>query len=217
MRIAGLLLLGMVAYAAEPLVLNGDLEKSDPADATQPLGWDKTDGLGVQWTTGPDGSGKAIRMDTALTEQQMVAQWTKVGMTQWIFPKPAGNAIAETYGLSLYSQAMPVEAGRTYRVTVRYKGSGGAKVWVRGYGEKGGKERRLYESMGACPAAVNAWGEFTQDFSPTKHTPGVTTMKVMLFAYYPAGVSWFDDVRIVALPADAAKPADAPAASAKGQ
>ncbi len=211
--------LAMVAVdAAEPLVVNGDLENADPADATQPLGWDKTDGLGVQWVAGPDGAGKAIRMDTALTEQQMVAQWTTVGMTQWVFPKPAGNAIAETYGLSLYSQAMPVEAGRTYRVTVRYRGSGGAKVWVRGYREKNGKEQRQYESMGACPAAVNAWGEFTQDFNPTKHRPEVTTMKVMLFAYYPAGVSWFDDVRIVPLPDEVipAKPME-PTPSAKGQ
>ncbi len=212
-KIAAGLILSVVSslYAAEPLVLNGDLEKADPADATQPLGWDKTDGLGVQWASCPDGPdvpagpGKnAIRMDTALTEQQMVAQWTKVGMTEWIFPKPAGNAIAETYGLSLYSQAMPVEAGRTYRVTVRYKGSGGAKVWVRGYGvksEQSDKPKRLYESMGACPAAVDHWGEFTQDFNPTKHTPKVTTMKVMLFAYYPAGVSWFDNISIVALPA----------------
>ena len=195
----GIFFLTSSVCGVEPLVVNGELEKPDPTNADQPLGWDTTDGLGVQWVAGPDAAGKAIRMDTALSEQQMVAQWTKVGMTEWIFPKPAANAIAETYGLSLYSQAMPVEAGRTYRITVRYRGSGGAKVWVRGYGDKGGKPRRMYESMGACPAAETTWGEFTQDFNPTKHTPNVTTMKVMLFAYYPAGVSWFDDVRITPL------------------
>lgn len=192
-------LLKSCAWGVEPLMVNGDLEKPDVTVADQPLGWDKTDGLGVQWVAGPEGAGKAIRMDTALSEQQMVAQWTKGGMTEWIFPKPAGNAIAETYGLSLYSHAMPVEAGRSYRISVRYRGNGGAKVWVRGYAEKGGKTKRLYESVGACPAAETTWGEFTQDFNPTKHTPLVTTMKVMLFAYYPAGVSWFDDVKIVPL------------------
>ena len=56
-KIAAGLIFSVVSsiHAAEPLVLNGDLEKADPADATQPLGWDKTDGLGVQWASYPDG------------------------------------------------------------------------------------------------------------------------------------------------------------------
>ena len=198
--------------AAEPLVVNGNFSQVDPTDARIPLGWERPDGLAVQWTDGPDASGgksdggKAIRMDTSLSEHDVVAQFTKVGLTQWVFPNPTGDAIAATYGLSLYSQAMPVIADTTYRITVRYRGSGGAKVWVRGYGLKGGKERRLYESVGACPAAEKTWEEFTQDFNPTNHTPAVTTMKVMLFAYWPPGVSWFDDVRIEALPRRETKP-----------
>lgn len=194
-------LLPLSLGAAESLVVNGNFSQVDPTDARIPLGWERPDGLAVQWTDGPDASGgKAIRMDTSLSEHDVVAQFTKVGLTQWVFPNPTGDAIAATYGLSLYSQAMPVIADTTYRITVRYRGSGGAKVWVRGYGLKGGKERRLYESVGACPAAEKTWEEFTQEFNPTNHTPAVTTMKVMLFAYWPPGVSWFDDVRIEALP-----------------
>lgn len=188
-------------FAVEPLVVNGNFSQVDPTDARIPLGWERPDGLAIQWADGPEAAdGKAIRMDTSLSERDVVAQFTKVGLTQWVFPNPSGDPIAATYGLSLYSQAMPVVADTAYRVTVRYRGSGGAKVWVRGYGLKNGKERRLYESVGACPASEKTWGEFTQDFNPTAHTPGVTSMKVMLFAYWPPGVSWFDDVRIEPVP-----------------
>lgn len=187
--------------AAEPLVVNGNFSQVDPTDARVPLGWERPDGLAIQWTSGPDNAdGKAIRMDTSLSEREVVAQFIKVGLNQWVFPDPSGDTIAATYGLSLYSLAMPVVANTDYRITVRYRGSGGAKVWVRGYGMKGDKERRLYESVGACPAADKVWGEFTQDFNPTKHTPGVTSMKVMLFAYWPPGVSWFDDVLLEPVP-----------------
>ncbi len=183
--------------AAEPLVVNGDFSQVDPTDPRIPLGWERPDGLAVQWTDGPDKSdGKAIRMDTSLSEHDVVAQFTKVGLTQWVFPNPSTEPIAGSYGLSLYSQAMPVSAATSYRITVRYRGSGGAKVWVRGYGLKNGKERRLYESVGACPQSEKVWGEFTQDFNPTQHTPAVTTVKVMLYAYWPPGVSWFDNVRL---------------------
>ena len=112
----------------------------------------------------------------------------------------AKDPIAATYGLSFYSDAFPIEAGKRYRVTVAYRGSGGAKVWVRGYGLKAGKERRLYEAQGACPSSPDGWTDYTHEFHPTKNTPAVTTMKVMLFAYWPPGQSWFDDVRVEALP-----------------
>lgn len=194
-------LLPLRLCAAEPLVVNGDFSRVDPTDARIPLGWERPDGLAIQWTNGPEAAdGKAIRMDTSLSERDVVAQYIKVGLNQWVFPVPTGDAIAATYGLSLYSQAMPVVANTAYRITVRYRGSGGAKVWVRGYGLKSGKERRLYESVGACPAAETGWGDFTQEFNPTKNTPGVTTLKVMLYTYWPPGVSWFDDVVLEPLP-----------------
>jgi hypothetical protein len=33
-------------------------------------------------------------------------------------------------------------------------------------------------------------------FSPTRVRPEVTEMRVMLYAYWPPGVYWFDNVRI---------------------
>jgi hypothetical protein len=195
----------MTASAAdEPRTMpaNGDFEKADPADNTKPLGWDKPDGLGVQWTTGPRDTngkdhGKAIRMDTSISEQRMVAQWRKAGLTQWDIPKPGANAVAETYGLSFYSVPLPVKAGQAYRITFDYQGaSGGAKVWVRGWGNLNGELRRRYETIVNCRAPAGRWTTFSQVFHPTRSRPEVTEMRVMLYAYYPAGIYWFDNVKI---------------------
>ena len=173
------------------LLVNGDFEKTDPKDAGKPVGWDKPDGLGVVWKNG------AIQMDTRVSEKAMVDQWTKVGLTQWNIPKPAGNAIAETYGLSYYSDPMPVKSGQTYRVSFDYKGpSGGGKVWVRGWGQFQGEKRRRWETFVNCRTKGNDWTHFEQEFHPTKARPEVTEMRVMLYAYYPPGVYCYDNVRI---------------------
>jgi hypothetical protein len=189
------------------LVANGDFEQADPAVAGKALDWDRPDGLGVQWGDAPPGKdgeshGKAVRMDTAVSEKAMMEQWAKVGIKDWNIPKATNDPVAATYGLSLYSKAFPIEAGRAYRVSVAFHGAG-AKIWVRGYGEltHGGttEKRRLYEAVAELTPSKDGWAVTTHDFDPTKHTPKVTEMKVMLFAYWPPGVSWFDDVQVRAL------------------
>jgi hypothetical protein len=109
----------LLAQTPGPSLLpNGDFEQADPARADKAAHWDLSDGLAVRWTAAPgQGHGKAIRMDTSLSEQAVVASDAKAGLTQWVFPKPAASAIGETYGLSLYSEPLPVEAGKTYRVS----------------------------------------------------------------------------------------------------
>lgn len=186
------------ALAGE-ILANGDFETADAADSAKPAGWDRVDGLGVQWTQAPDAPhGRAIRMDTRLSERDMEAQWIKTGLTNiWNIPKPGENPIAETYGLSLYSAPMPVKPGQAYRITFDFKGpGGGAKVWVRGYGIFHGEKRRRWETYVNCNGNDSGWTTCSQIFHPTKFRPEVNEMKVMLFAYYPAGVYWFDNVRI---------------------
>ena len=184
---------------AENILENGDYEKTDAANPAKPAGWDRVDGLGVQWTQAPDaGHGRAIRMDTRLSEQTMQAQWIKTGLTNiWSIPQPGKNAIAETYGLSLYSAPMPVRPGQAYRITFDFKGhGGGAKVWVRGYGMFQGEKRRRWETYVDCHGKGDAWTTQSQVFHPTKFRPDVSEIKVMLFAFYPAGIYWFDNLRI---------------------
>jgi hypothetical protein len=184
---------------------NGDFSQADPAHAGKAAHWDLTDGLGVQWTEAPGvpggaPQGKAIRMDTSVTEKAMVESYTKAGLTQWVFPKPVGDAVALTYGLSLYSEAVPVAPGKTYRVTFDYmseKGTAG-KLWFRAYGDVNGEKKRVYEGYVDC-GSTGAWKQFTASFHPTKYRPNVSEFKIMLFAYYPPGVAWFRNVRVEAM------------------
>jgi hypothetical protein len=192
-----LLLWSLSAFAAQPLLPNGNLELADPAVAGKPAFWDKPDGLGVQWTNAT-GHGKAIRMNTAISERDMVAAWKAAGITKFDIPKAAGNAIAETYGLSHYSDAIPVVKGQAYKVTFDFKGrGGGAKLWVRGYGDFQGEKRRRWETTVNCRhTAGDDWVTITQEFFPTKMRAEVTEMRVMLYAYHPPGEYWFDNIRI---------------------
>ena len=182
---------------AKPMVANGGFEEVG-ADGG-PLSWDKPDGLGVRIVRSADeGHGNVIQMDTRISEKAMVEQWKKVGITQWDIPKPANNAVADTYGLSFYSAPIPVEAGRSYEISFDFKGpSGGAKAWVRGYGALDGEKRKIYETIVNCRTDdATKWKSFKQEFSPTKRRPAVTEMRVMLYAYYPPGVYLFDNVKI---------------------
>ena len=192
-----LLHVALIASAATNLVSNGDFARPDTARPGAPFGWDLPDGLGIQWTNAPDGKGHAIRMDTRISELAMNESWTRAGLTNdWIIPHAAGNAIAETYGLSYYSIPFAVASGVTCRVTCDVLGPSGAKVWVRGYGEFRGKLTRRYETVLNCYGSGDAWRTCTQDFNPTRHRPEITEMRVMLYAYYPPGVYWFRNVHV---------------------
>jgi hypothetical protein len=189
----------MMTARGQSVLPNGDFEQGDASHPGKPTHWDLPDGLGVQWTEAPNRPGapphgKAIRMDTSQTETAMVASYAKAGLTQWIFPHPAGNAIAETYGLSLYSEAA---RGKTYRVTFDYlseKGTAG-KLWFRAYADVNGERKRVHEGTVDCDSK-GAWKEFTGLFHPTRYRPDAAEFRIMLYAYYPAGVAWFDNVRV---------------------
>ena len=195
MIIIGCLLLTRPVFGGN-LLPNGDFEQADPVDSRRPLGWDLPDGLGLQWVQSDHG--KAIRMDTQLSEIRMNEQWTKLGLTNtWFVPKAAATPIAETYGLSFYSAAIPVKTGQAYRVSFDYKGApGGGKVWVRCFGQQAGESRRLYEKIVFCEKKGTDWVHYQEFFFPTKYRPAVTEMRVMLYAYYPAGIYWFANIEI---------------------
>jgi hypothetical protein len=197
--------LAILMAHGQSLFSNGDFERPDPTHPDRPAHWDQPDGLGVSWTNAPDvtgasAHGKAIRMDTTQTEMAMVTSYTRAGLTPWIFPHPQGNAIAETYGLSLYSAPVPIVPGKTYRVTFDYlspQGTAG-KLWFRGYGMVNGQEKRLYEGTVDCSGA-STWKQFSGVFHPTRYNSNVTEFKIMLFAFYPAGVAWFDNIKVEAM------------------
>jgi hypothetical protein len=197
------LLAGARAFAltnepAAPLLPNGGFEEADATNAAKPAGWDTMDGLGVRWETETNGpANRFIRMNTAVSEIAYVASCRAAGLEKWVFPNPANDPIAATYGLSYYSDSLPVVTGQAYRLTFRYRGaSGGGKAWVRGYGIIRDVERRRYDTVVNCRTPEEGWTAFSQCFHPTKHTPTVTRMRIMLYAYWPPGVYAFDQVAV---------------------
>lgn len=178
--------------------IHGDFEKADPANPAKPLGWELSDGTAVAWTdSGDPGHGKAIRMNTALSEVACDEANQKAGLTKWVFPHPANTPIGESYGLSLYSEAFPCDPDKTYTVTFDYrceKGTGG-KLWMRGYSMINGEERRSYEGNVDCGGNAE-WKTYTGVFHPTRHTPGTTKLKIMLYAIVPDGIAWYDNVKV---------------------
>ncbi len=201
--LAGLLLIP--AHGA-PVLPNGDFEQADPSNPSKPANWDLVDGLAVQWTNAPAVSGapphgKAIRMDTTLSEKQVDASYLKAGLTQWLIPRPTDTPISISYGTSLYSEAIPIIPGKTYRVTFDYmstKGGPGGKLWFRGYGNVDGQMKRVYEGTVDCDAAPT-WKKYTGIFHPTRYRPNVSEFKIMLFALYPGGIAWFDNIDVEAV------------------
>ena len=125
----------------------------------------------------------------------MVASWRACGLTNtWDIPNPARNAVADTYGLSYYSDAFRIVSGETYRVRCDVYGRGGVKVWVRGYGPFRGRCTRRYEALMNCEGRDGAWTPNELVFHPTRQRPEVEELRVMLYAYHPAGRYGFDNV-----------------------
>jgi hypothetical protein len=217
--LAALIMASMIAAQGDPVLPNGDFEQADPSNPAKPAHWDLPDGLAVRWTDAPAVAGapphgKAIRMDTSLPETVVVESYAKAGLTQWVFPHPQSNAIGETYGLSLYSEAAPIVPGKTYRVGFDYmaeKGTAG-KLWFRAYGDVNGQKKRLYEGTVDCAGSGPVWKHFSGVFHPTKYRSNVTEFKIMLYAYYPDGVAWFDNIDLEAVD-DSAPATPVPAAT----
>jgi hypothetical protein len=183
------------AQDADPVSLlpNGGFDQANPTNAAIPLGWDRLDGLGVTWEAGEAGD-RFIRMNTAVSEKDYVESCRANGLDKWVFPNAGGGPIAGTYGLSYYSDSIPVSTGQAYRLTFRFRGGG--KVWVRGYGQLRNEERRLYDTVVNCRGTEKGWNTLSQCFHPTKHTPGVRTIRIMLYAYWPPGLYDFDEVAL---------------------
>jgi hypothetical protein len=56
--------------------------------------------------------------------------------------------------------------------------------------------RRRYDTIVNCYSPDGEWHTLTQLFHPTRVTPAVTEMSVMLYAFYPPGEYWFDNIKI---------------------
>jgi hypothetical protein len=114
--------------------------------------------------------------------------------------------VAASAGVLYYSDYFPVEAGARYRLQCRWRTTGSSvKVFVKCYDEADTKysagkrrssteRREVYRSQQNLSGAPGVWNTHTQEFTPqhTHYTP--RWGRVMLYAYWPAGVVEWDDV-----------------------
>jgi len=203
------------APPAGPMVRNGGFTQG----TTSPLGWDPVDDLTTFWVEDPFKGpgdrvhGKVLKMDTDVLESEWLKRRKELAKNSRAKPWPKTlvepdrqyATVGATYGVSCYSAPIPVRKGQAYRITVDFRAcapkGGISKIWVRGYGrmEVRGKEEwsRIYDSLHTLRTDDPTWHTYTNVFHPTKNTPHVERVKVMLYSYWPRGEYRWDNVSIV--------------------
>ena len=158
------------------LVKNPGFEQAAPS-GNGPAHWQALENQ-MAWVPNPDGPGKVLKYDM-------------------------NAATAGMYGLDFYSDFIPIEAGATYRFSCRYKTLAPTpKIFLKGYhafeATDGypAQRRETYRRQVHPYGEKGQWNTVTADFVPEstrpEHRP--TFLKVDLYAHWPAGVIFWDDI-----------------------
>ncbi|MFW6107105.1 MAG: hypothetical protein ACOC8A_00295 [bacterium] len=195
---------------ARNLVPNSSFEEG----TWYPAHWTKVDGLTSHWLDREDGKGKCLMMDTDVDEQQAL-DWMKKVRSGKATAKEAPEKIASTKetiygtigaweGVQIYSDFLPVTPKMRYRLTVDIQGPWGGiffpKAFVKGYAERSDEfttqKRELYRMYLALRTETKGkeWETFSRTFNPTLRSPDVKWMRVMLYAYWPLGKYYWDNI-----------------------
>jgi hypothetical protein len=210
------------------LVKNGTFEAGDKG----PEGWQKVDGLTLFWVAGQSPTGKCLKMDTDVYETQWNAwkKQQKEGAPAQMAPEkiqPTGNrydTVGGNYGVAYFSDPIPVKPGKSYKVCIAYRGLTAdiffPKLFIRGYADIKGDQRAVYDAYLAlrCQTQGKEWENNLRIITIPTDTPSpVEFVRLMLYAYWPPGQYYFDNVSMKeAAPAEGAKAAGAPAADVPG-
>lgn len=195
-------------------------EKPRPGCPPGPLGWAHPDDLCIFWTRDPMAPerGRVIMLDTDVYLNEAKKRQAEMRLARekgtpppkpWkktpVLDKKKYSTVGATYGVSFYSAKFKCKPKQAYKIIFDYKGpSGGAKVWVRGWGPYRGEIRRRWETIVNCRTQGAGWCRFEQAFHPTRRPLSkkkvryidVTYLRVMLYAYWPRGQYLFDNLRI---------------------
>jgi len=195
----------------------------------RPTGWDRIDGLCSFWIDDPTGGGrgKVIKMDTRMVQSQADDWWRKWrdGAPASAAPKPifaappAYDAVAGLHGVHYYSDWLEIKPGMRYRVLadlIATAGGGGApKVFVKGYAlvkptyrETEPQRREIWRTYMPCRGAAGGWKHYSETFTiPDRGvrmsniaTLQVKWIRIIPYAYWPPGVYYWDNVKVVEEP-----------------
>ena len=200
------------------LVRNGGFELGDKS----PDGWQKVDGLTTFWVAGQGPAGKCIKIDTDIYETQW-NDWKKKqkeGAPAAMAPEkiqPTGDrydTVGGNYGVAYFSDPIPVKPGKTYKVSIAFRGLTAdiffPKLFIRGWADLHGEKRSVYDAYLAlrCQTQGKEWEENVRLIKIPEDTKApVEFVRLMIYAYWPPGTYYFDNVSMKeAAPAEAAKP-----------
>ena len=196
----------LTASAGENILPNGDFKLGrETAD-----NWEKPDGLVSFWVDDPV-RGRVLKMDSRPDRFQASA-WKETLKKNPnavppapVYPKDIYQAIGGNEGVMLDSGLIPVKPGQNYKLSVDYRGAGKPFIWIKGFmphprrkTDVDGYQTRLEPGT----PSEKEWQTFAIGFNPTAKSPTVNKMKVRIFAYWPAGIYYFSNVRIEEITTD---------------
>lgn len=200
----GFLFSAVPLFAGENLIPNGTFDEGAETAAH----WERADGLTSFFETEP-GRGRIVRMDTCVDRDQAL-EWAKAFKADPTLKPPAKKPIAPTSygsiggneGVMLDSELIDCTPGQNYKLTVDFKGDGKPFVWIKGFLMHPTRKILVdgYQTrLEPLSPSKTEWRTFSIGFNPTAKSPRITKMKVRLYAYWPNGLYYFDNVRVEAI------------------
>ena len=123
-----------------------------------------------------------------------------------VIPSDPLKSVGAYEGAALDSVLLDVKPGQDYKLSVDYLGRGTPFVWIKGFMIHPRRKTLTdcYQTRLAPKGSPSGkWRTAAITFRPTRNT---VKMKVRIYAYWPAGVYRFDNVRLEAItPAEAAE------------
>lgn len=189
------------SLAGENLIPNGTLDDGKTfADH-----WERPNGLTVEFVNEP-GRGRVVKMDTQVSREQVLA-WLKTFAENPDAPVPEKKRLAKKSfatvgafeGVALDSALIDVIPGQNYKLTADVKGAGAAFVWIKGFMPHPRREMLAdaYQTrLAPDKPSADKWQTISIGFNPTARIKQVTKMKVRLYAYWPNGIYYFDNIRV---------------------
>lgn len=189
------------AAAGENLLRNGSFDDGE----TRAAHWERANGL-TTFFVRAKGRGRVVKMDTQVERNQALAWMERFAADPTLQPpekKPVGRksygTIGAVEGVRLDSEFIPAKKGQNYKLTADIKSRGKPIVWIKGFMRHPRRDAYVdaYQTrlVPGKPSPAE-WRTFTVGFNPTKRTPRVEKFKVRLYAYWPNGIYYFDNIRV---------------------
>lgn len=191
----------MPLWAGENLVKNGTFDEGEAVAAH----WERADGLTSFFET-EEGHGRIVKMDT-LVDRDQAMEWAKTFKADPTLKPPAKKpidpnsygSIGGNEGVMLDSELMDCKPGQNYKLTVDFRGDGKPFVWIKGFlwhSKRNDFVDGYQTRLEPDDPSKTEWRTFSIGFNPTEKSPKIQKFKVRLYAFWPNGLYYFDNVRV---------------------